>query len=324
VSPSNQAERVPTALVTGATGFVGSHVAHELGRRGYAVRAPVRPSSEVGRLGAEGTGIEWVPCDLVTASPPQLRALCQGVDLCIHAAWYVEPGRYLEAMENVAWSGASMRLLEALAAAGCRRAVYVGTCFEYDHQQGYLSETSDTLPRTLYAAAKLSTFLMGARLAERVDVAFSWARLFYLYGPHEHPGRLVPQVIQGLLSGADVAVTRGLQVRDFLHVADVAAALVDIAGSDHTGVVNVGSGHPVRVRDVVATIAETMGDGERIRFGARPEPAFDPPFICANNERLREMGWSPRFDLGTGLQDAVAFWRAAMDHDQQREQEIAG
>jgi nucleoside-diphosphate-sugar epimerase len=297
-------------LVTGAAGFVGAHVVRELRSRGHDVRAPVRPSTRLHRLEDLRSEVEWVTCDLLTASSSELRALGDGVDVCVHAAWYVEPGRYLEATDNVAWVGASMSLLDALANAGCRRAVYLGTCFEYDHRSGYLSESSPTAPGTLYAAAKLSTLLMGERLAERAEMVFGWARLFYLYGPGEHPGRLVPQVARALLAGEDVAVTRGLQVRDFLHVADVASALVDIAGSDHAGVVNVGSGRPVAVRDLVSRIAEAVGGPGTVRFGARPEPAFDPPFICANNERLREeVGWRPRFELEAGLRDAVAFWR---------------
>jgi nucleoside-diphosphate-sugar epimerase len=93
------------------------------------------------------------------------------VDACIHAAWYVEPGKYAHAAENVAWVGTSMRLLEALSAGGCARAVYIGTCFEYDHRTGYLAESSPTRPWTLYGAAKLSTALMGAELAEQ----WAWA-----------------------------------------------------------------------------------------------------------------------------------------------------
>jgi UDP-glucuronate decarboxylase len=316
-------------LVTGATGFIGSRVVRELKSRGHAVRGTVRPASTLQRLGDLRTEIDLVPCDLAIASPSELRALCEGVDTCVHTAWYVEPGSYLHATDNVAWIGASMRLLEALADVGCRRAVYVGTCFEYDHSFGYLSESSPTSPRTLYAAAKLSTSLTGAHLAGRLDLAFSWARLFYLYGPQEHPGRLVPQVARGLLSGDDVAVTQGHQIRDFLHVADVASALVDLAGSHHVGVFNVGSGRPVAVRDVVTTIAEAVGaNAGRVRFGARPEPAFDPPFICANNERLRqEVGWRPRFGLEAGIRDAVGYWRAmarAGEQEQQHQQEIAG
>ncbi len=298
-----------TVLVTGATGFIGSHVVRELRARGVDVRAPVRPSSPRSAATDLENEVEWVPCDLSTASPSELRALCHSVDACIHAAWYVEPGKYAHAAENVEWVGTSMRLLQALGAQGCARAVYIGTCFEYDHRTGYLAESSPTRPWTLYGAAKLSTALMGAELAEQLGVGFSWARLFYQYGPHEQEGRLVPHVVRSLLSGQDVPVTRGTQIRDFLHVADVASALVDVTGSHHVGAVNIGSGRPVTVRDVVSCIAGILNESGRVQFGARPDSPSDPPFICANNRVLvDEVGWSPRFDLETGLRDTVAWW----------------
>jgi nucleoside-diphosphate-sugar epimerase len=298
-----------TVLVTGATGFIGSHVVRELIGRGLDVRASVRPSSRRSGVADFENEVEWVPCDLVTASTAELRDLCDSVDACVHAAWYVEPGKYAHAAENVEWVGTSIRLLEALGAQGCPRAVYLGTCFEYDHRTGYLGEDSPTRPWTLYGAAKLSTALIGARLAEQCGVRFSWARLFYQYGPWEQEGRLVPHVVRSLLAGEDVPVTRGRQIRDFLHVADVASALVDVAGSDHRGTVNIGSGRPVSVRDVVSCIERIVEGPGRVRFGARPDSPSDPPFICANNDVLEnEVGWKPRFDLETGLRDTVAWW----------------
>jgi nucleoside-diphosphate-sugar epimerase len=300
-----------TVLVTGATGFIGSHVVRELRARGLDVRASVRSSSLRSAVADLEGEVEWIPCDLSAATPSELRDLCDSVDACIHAAWYVEPGKYAHAAENVEWVGTSMRLLEALAAQGCLRAVYIGTCFEYDHRTGYLAEDSPTRPWTLYGAAKLSTALMGAKLAEQLGVAFSWARLFYQYGPHEQEGRLVPHVVRSLLSGKDVPVTRGAQIRDFLHVADVASALVEVAGSDHVGAVNIGSGRPVSVREVVSRIAAILDGSGRVRFGARPDSPSDPPFLCANNDVLeKEVGWKPRFDLEAGLRDTVDWWRA--------------
>jgi len=296
-------------LVTGATGFIGSHVVRELRARGHEVRATIRTSSSSHRVEAIHDEVEWVDCDLLDASRDDLANLGESVDACIHAAWYVEPGRYAHSPQNVEWVGVSLRLLEALGAAGCGRAVFLGTCFEYDHRTGYLAESSPTHPWTLYGAAKLSTWKMGRHLASQVGVDLSWARLFYQYGPHESEGRLVPSVIRSLLSGGSAEVTRGTQIRDFLHVADVASALVAVAESDHSGPVNIGSGRPVEVREVVRCIAGVLDAEDRVRFGARPDSPSDPPFICANDQILREeLGWTPRFGLEDGIRDTVEWW----------------
>ena len=298
-------------LVTGANGFVGSQVARVLLQGGHEVRASVRPGSSRAAVEDLAPRIEWVPMDLFSADASTLAGLARGVDRCIHLAWYAVPGKYLAASENVACVAGSLRLLEALATEGCRRAVFVGSCFEYDFEPGTLTETGPVRPQSLYAASKLATSLMGEQLARLRGIGFAWARLFYLYGPFEDGRRLVPAVIDSLLNGKSVDVTKGTQIRDFLHVADVGAALAAIALSDLTGVVNVGSGRRVTVREIVATIESQIGQEGLVRFGARPENPTDPPVVVADNRRLVEgTGWSAAYDLAGGLRQTIEWSKA--------------
>ncbi|MBI4221013.1 MAG: NAD-dependent epimerase/dehydratase family protein [Chloroflexi bacterium] len=179
---------------------------------------------------------------------------------------------------------------------------------------GYLAEQSGLDPRTPYAATKLAAQVAIGQLGAVTGMAAAWARLFYQYGPFEDPRRLVPSVIRAALAGRTVDVTSGEQVRDFLHVEDVARALVAIATSDVVGAVNVGSGRPITVRDLVMTLAELLGRGEFVAFGARAADQADPPFVCANSHRLRaSTGWAPRFDLVDGLCDTVKWWRTRVE-----------
>jgi nucleoside-diphosphate-sugar epimerase len=294
-------------LLTGVTGFIGSQIARELVRRGHSMRVVARPGSDRFRVFEFADRMEWVDADLFQSSEHDLSRLCASVDLCIHSAWYAVPGKYLEAPENLDCVQGSLRLLSALGDAGCRRAVFVGTCFEYDFGFGYLSESTPTKPASLYAAAKIGTRLMGEQIAKARGIAFAWVRPFYQYGPFEDSRRLVPFVIDTLLEGEPVKVTQGFQVRDYLHVEDVGSAIAAVALSDIAGIVNIGSGHPVTVREIISTVSSLLGKPELIRFGARPENPTDPPFICANNRRLVEgTGWSPRFELRAGLEDTIA------------------
>lgn len=293
-------------LLTGASGFVGSQVARVFLDQGHSVRATVRKGGPSEAIADVAGRIEWVTLDLFEATSEQLESLARDIDVCVHLAWFAVPGQYLASSENLRCVAGSLRLLEALASQGCRRAVFVGSCFEYDFDAGTLAESSAVRPQSLYAAAKLATGSMGEQLARLRGIEFAWARLFYLYGPHEDGRRLVPSVIGSLLRGESVDVTRGAQVRDFLHVYDVGAALAGIASSDLTGVVNVGSGRPVTVREVVATIESIVGREGLVRYGARPDNPTDPPFVCADNRKLVQgTGWSPRFDLESGLRQTI-------------------
>src|SRR5205814_531792 len=122
-----------------------------------------------------------------------------------------------------------------------------------------LTESTPIRPRTRYAAAKHALHVLLDSQSSKGAFSVAWLRLFYLYGPHEHAARLVPTVIRALLDGHAVPVTSGTQVRDFLHVEDVAEAFWAALRSDVTGALNVGSGRAVTVREVVETIGRITG-----------------------------------------------------------------
>jgi len=297
-------------LLTGATGFIGSQLLRVLVDEGCDVSGVVRPGGDARRIEPWRSRIAVIEADLREAERLAAHVERLRPDLCLHLAWTTEPGQYLHSLENLALLGGSCRLALALARAGCRRLVGIGTCFEYDTAPGYLSEASPTGPRSLYAAAKLSLGALLQQLSPVTGMETAWVRLFYQYGPFEHERRLVPSVALALLEDRVAAVGAGTQVRDYLHVEDVARAIWAVARSGLTGVVNVGSGQPVTVRQIVATLGALVGRPDRIAWGARPADPADPPFICANNARLVEAtGWAPCYALEDGLRLTVDWWR---------------
>jgi nucleoside-diphosphate-sugar epimerase len=296
-------------LVTGAAGFIGSHLARLLLRERCEVLALDRPEVDFSRMADVQSSLQLVRGDILNlaALEPAFRSFEPQV--CVHLAWSAKPGEYLHAPENIDLVGGTVRFASMLASLGCRRFVGVGTCFEYDTTVGYLNEQTPLCPRFLYSAAKAATFMLLNNLSlEKMTVA--WARLFYLYGPFETERRLVPSVIGALLRGEEARCTAGEQVRDFLHVEDLASALWAIAESSIGGPVNVGSGSPVTVAHLVETIGEILGRSELIKLGALPYSPGDPPFVCADNRRLRaQTSWLPRFELREGLKRTIEWWQ---------------
>jgi nucleoside-diphosphate-sugar epimerase len=297
-------------FLTGATGFIGSHVARALLQEGCQVTALVRPDADTCRIQEIAPRLDLLPGDFFQPERFEEPLRERAPELCLHLAWYAVPGKYLHAGENVDCVAGSMRLLEVLDRIECPRTVIAGTCFEYDHDAGYLSEGSPILPRSLYAACKHALCLMAAQFQRKQGRSFGWARIFYQYGPWEDPRRLVPLVIRTLLAGEPCALSPGDQIRDFLHIEDVASALCAIGRSGVEGPVNIGSGRPVSVADVAREIGGLLERPDLLQLGARPAPPGDPPFICANAERLRrETGWLPRYDLREGLRQTMEWWR---------------
>ena len=281
----------PTALVTGATGFVGRQVLRQLVRRGVDVRAVVRAGTQ-GRLEAlPGTTVTMVSTPDLFAEPAAWwQQACDGVDVVVHVAWTAEPGRYLTSPVNLDCLQGTLALARGAAQAGVRRFVGVGTCFEYDVRAGRLSTSTPLLPSTPYAAAKAAAYLALAQWLPTQQVGFAWCRLFYLHGEGEDPRRLVASLRAKLAAGEPVELTSGAQVRDFLDVAEAGARIVDVALGDEVGAVNVCSGTGVTVRALAEQIADEVaarcGTERRslLRFGARPENLVDPPVVVGVRE----------------------------------------
>lgn len=310
-------------FLTGATGFVGSHVARLLAQRGHEVHALVLPGEGEDRLARERLGPEEarvarVRGDLLDPSSYAGALASLRPEACVHLGWYANPKDYLSSRVNVELLSASAALGAKLVDLGCRRLVAAGTCFEYDTSLGLLSESSALAPRHLYSACKRALYEVMTHLTASSAMSFAWTRLFFLYGPHERPGRLVPAVIDALLAGERARVTTGEQIRDFLHVADAAEAIVRVLEAPSlTGPVNVASGRPVTVRDVVRTIAELLGKAEDVAWGAVEARPNDPPFVCADVARLRSTGFRPARDLEDGLRDTIA-WARSRSLEEQR------
>jgi nucleoside-diphosphate-sugar epimerase len=294
-------------LVTGATGFIGRHTLAPLRERGFEVHATARTTPA-----GPAEDVTWHPADLLDpAVPARLVADAQPTHL-LHLAWNAEPGRYWTTPENLAWAQASLELYRAFGAAGGRRAVGAGTCAEYDWAHAICREGSTPVaPSTLYGAAKHSVGGTWCAYGAEHGPSTAWGRVFFLYGPREHPNRLVPAVVRGVLAGERVAVTHGRQVRDFMHVADVGAAFAQLVERDDVrGAVNVGSGEPVSLREVIGQIAAQAGGRELVDFGAREAPATEPAVLLADARRLREeAGFTPHFTLEQGVANAIAWWR---------------
>lgn len=278
--------------MTGAAGFIGSHVVRELLDRGVHVTALLRPSSPRDRIADVIDDVRVLEGDLDAV--PSL----DDIEVCLHLAWYAEPGAYLHDAERNARSlYDSRRLLDE--AQACRRFVAAGTCFEQP-------DLPESIASTPYVGAKRGFHEV---LASARGPSTLCAHIHYLYGPWEDPRRLVASVISSLLAGDRIAVTDGEQVREYLHVRDVARALCDLAEGDITGSVDVCAGDPRRLREVLETIGRITGRGELIGYGERPRPSGEAERIVGDARPLRAIGWEPSMSLEEGIADTVAWWR---------------
>jgi nucleoside-diphosphate-sugar epimerase len=299
---------ISRVLVSGATGFIGRHVLVPLlaaGLEVHAVGSRDRPFDGP-------PGVRWHHADLLAPEAP--RALMRKIapTHLLHLAWYVRPGSLWTAAANLDWLSASLRLLDAFADVGGRRVTMAGTCAEYSWQARThcVEELTPTRPATLYGATKHGLNIVADAWARQVGVKLAWGRIFFIYGPHEHPDRLAASIALALLRGEEAACSHGRQVRDYLYAPDLGAAFVALLLSDVAGPVNVASGEPVRVGDLIGAIARAVGRPELVRMGARQQVPGEPDSLTAAVGRLREeVDWAPLVGLQEGAERTVNWWQ---------------
>lgn len=303
-----------SALVTGATGFLGSALVEHLLARGVETFCLVR-SKRDDRTRVLPSAASAIHVSSLTVS--ELKSKLAGIkaDVVFNLASYGvqqadrDPAKLIEG--NV---GVLANLLEATAGWPLRRFIQVGSCSEYgfpDRENVPIAETQTARPTSLYGAAKAASVLFGTALASQLHIPFVTLRLFGVFGPHEAPDRVVPYLIRKLRKNEPVDLTPGEQVRDFLFEDDVMEAFVAAAESPalkEGEVYNVCSAQPTRVRDLGEAVADALGmPRQLLHWGERPYRADEPMWLVGDNRYFRAAtSWQPRTSVQEGIRRMIA------------------
>ena len=311
-------------LVTGAAGFIGSHLCESLLRCGCEVRGldafttfydPRRKRSNLQDL-LEEPGFELVPADLLTA---RLDEALDGVDLVAHLAgepgvsmsWGPSFGRYLD--RNVL---ATQRLLEAVSATTVQRFVYASSSSVYGVETDALGARGEPRPASPYGVSKLAAETLVGAYAHCYGVPAVSLRYFSVFGPRQRPDMAAHRFIEALLDNRPLKLFGdGRQVRDFTYVEDVVAATVRALFADlpPAAVLDVASGRPTAVSTLIGELRDLVGStvAGLEQYDERPG---DVPRTEGNITTARQhLDWSPGTDLRTGLMRQVAWHRGLRD-----------
>ena len=278
-------------LVTGAAGFIGSHLAAELAGNGAAVYAFIEKADEAGRKKLLNINPKIVIIDSLDdmlENPAGYPAF----DCLFHlAAVGVDPAfNNIELFCDVNIKMAC-RLIDFAKCNKTRLFVNFGSCFEYgDHGNVLLDENMDCRPESLYAISKNASVNLSACYAKRQGVDLITVRPFGVFGEGEGGSRLAPSIIKSCMHNKIVKTTLGGQIRDFVDVKDVAKAVIALAESDFVPyeIYNVCSDNPVRVKDFILEIMDICRfDRSLIDFGGIPYRENEAMVFAGSNKKLQ-------------------------------------
>jgi len=291
-SESNKPHAVNRILITGASGFIGRRVVHALRGSGdeiHTVQHTARQMSDSRNHTVDLMDPQQVDRLMERVQPTHL----------IHLAWYAEHGKFWNSPVNLDWVAASLHLFQAFVGNGGKRAVFAGTCAEYDWSSSPLNEeTSPSVPGTLYGVCKNSLRQM---IEKFTPIPVAWGRIFFLYGPGEHPARLVPSILNPLLNDQPAIVRSGGHVRNLMHVDDVAGALAAILKSEMTGVVNIAADPAVTLAELGRLLGEMTGKSQLLRIEEGEATPQNPLVLTADTAKLRVLGFKEKYSLQAGL-----------------------
>ena len=262
---------------------------------------------EVFGASRSGKGLHGVPLNIHDTKAVEAFMASERPGYLLHLAWNLGAGS-LSSTENLDWVISSLNLLKTFARYGGHRAVFAGSCFEYDMNYGFLSEDSTPLHSdSFYGSSKTALYNLASEWSKVSGLSFAWGRIFFTYGRGERDERIVPYIIDSFLKGEKPAIKYPYILRDYTYARDIAGGLAALLLGNFCGAVNIGSGTPVALCSIAEKAAVLMGS---------PVPKYEifpadgiPPLVAADTRRLNEVvGFRPSVSWEEGLTEMIA-WR---------------
>lgn len=300
-------------LVTGGTGFIGSHLVRRFLREGSNVAVLLRKDSDTWRIKDVLPQVEIIRGDLTSIPKATSAIRAFRPEVVTHLAWdgatsYKFQNEPLQALNNV---NGSLQLAQLAGEIKCRSFIGLGSVLEYGKYAVPLSEDVIPQPQTFYGRAKYGVGLLLEKLCETYGMQYTWFRLFWSYGPADSQLRMIPQVILSLLREEKPALSPGDQLWDYIYVSDVVNALYLAAvNTGIKGNFNLGSGESNTVRSIVERIRDLINPSFPLGLGDIPYRTDQIMHLKADVTRLKQAArWSPQVNLDDGLKKTVEWYR---------------
>lgn len=303
-------------LVTGATGFIGSHLSRRLLEEGADVHVLLKKDTNQFRIqDFIGNLTVWYGdlrdyssiCSCIKNSRPQI---------IFHLAALRDVKRdpeLIEPMIDINIKG-TLNLLRGIMKEKVTLKCFVntGSSEEYGNGSAPFSEDQREIPVSPYSASKVATTYFCQMIHKSMGLPILTLRPFLTYGPNQDDDMFVPALIQHCLKKKDFQMTAGDQTREFNYVGDIVNAYLLAATNPNAigELINIGNGIEYSIKEVAEKIVNMMGNPIHLLIGALPKRAGETNhFFCNNEKAKRLLGWSPKINLNEGLQRTIDWYR---------------
>ena len=284
-------------LLTGVTGLIGKEVIKPLFDLGFEISAltidEVNPDN----------GVNWIKCNMF--DDKSLKEAVEKVKPThlLNFAW-ATTGDYLTNPINFEFVKAGLNLIKYFKEFGGKRAVYVGTCFEYKFKDEPLKEDGEREPQTLYAKCKDALHNMVEEYCRLNDISFGYGRIYYVFGRKENEKRLTAHIIKSLREDKEVNIVNGDFVRDYMYAKDIAGAFAKFVASDVRGSVNICTGKGISLKEYAMTIAKKLGKENLVNINY--ENLNQPMLIVGDASRLiNEVGYKIQYSFEKAIDEIL-------------------
>lgn len=293
-------------LITGATGFIGQACINFLKNSGIEIHGlyhnkPCKITS---------SDLIWHHCNILNLS--QTTSIIKKIrpDYLINLAWFVEHTLFWTSEKNIPYIAATIHLYKAFSAYNGKKALFLGTCAEYD--PNYLNCEEDTTPlapKSLYGIAKKQTYELLTHLKkDKQDYSpFCWVRLFHVFGQYENADRLIPYIFNCYIQKKPPILNNPNAIRDHLFVDNLAQILTSLLQNNIDGAINVGQNTSLSIKALASKIHMRY-------FNTLPPPVYDPvtenkhDLFIPNLDKLNNLNLILNYSFEQGLDNVYQWW----------------
>jgi nucleoside-diphosphate-sugar epimerase len=257
-------------VLTGATGFIGSHLAEELVASGYEVIALRRRQSDPWRVALVQNQILWLN---IEEPDWEQQLLALQPEYLVHSAWLgVGVGQRDDWQSQLSNLTFTMQLLQTLGQGTLKKVIVLGSQAEYGEFEGRIDEEHAASPTAAYGAVKLATLSLLRSYCQAHNLEWYWLRVFAVYGPREDAQWFVSFVATSLLNKQAPSLTGCEQKYDYLFVKDLARAIVQTlpVALGVSGVYNISSNHATGLKELVDILHTLIDTAVSVNYGVLP------------------------------------------------------